>query len=232
MTRILILLCLAFALLGLGIALSGTARSQAADQGPTGVIRVIDGDTFDVGTSRVRLYGIDAPEGNQSCETQQGVTWACGTWVSETVRAQYQGRQAQCAAVETDRYGRIVARCAVDGRDIGQDLVAQGLAFAYRRYAMDYDLVEKQAALTETGLWAMRIEEPAAFRRAGSAASQGTPAPGDCVIKGNISAKGERIYHVPGQEHYARTRINTGQGERWFCTAAEARAAGWRAARR
>ncbi len=196
------------------------------------MIRVIDGDTFDVGASRVRLYGIDAPEGNQSCETQQGDTWACGAWVTETVRAQYQGRQARCAAVETDRYGRIVARCAVDGRDVGQDLVAQGLAFAYRRYAMDYDLTEKQAALSETGLWAMRIEEPAAFRRAGAGAPQQTPAAGDCVVKGNISAKGERIYHVPGQEHYDRTRINTGQGERWFCTAAEARAAGWRAARR
>jgi len=52
------------------------------------------------------------------------------------------------------------------------------------------------------------------------------------VIKGNIRPKCVRIYHMPGQEHYARTVIRTGQGERWFCSEAEARAAGWRRAKR
>ncbi|MCB1743560.1 MAG: hypothetical protein KDK91_24500 [Gammaproteobacteria bacterium] len=50
-----------------------------------------------------------------------------------------------------------------------------------------------------------------------------------CVIKGNISIQtGEKIYHVPGQKYYTRTRISPAYGERWFCSEAEARAAGWR----
>ena len=50
-----------------------------------------------------------------------------------------------------------------------------------------------------------------------------------CDIKGNISFDtGERIYHVPGQEYYSETVINPDFGERWFCTEAEAQAAGWR----
>lgn len=50
-----------------------------------------------------------------------------------------------------------------------------------------------------------------------------------CNIKGNISYNtGERIYHVPGQTYYFETRIRADQGERWFCSEAEARAAGWR----
>jgi len=53
-----------------------------------------------------------------------------------------------------------------------------------------------------------------------------------CTIKGNISSKGERIYHLPGQENYDRTRISERKGEHWFCTEAEARAAGWRKAKR
>lgn len=54
-----------------------------------------------------------------------------------------------------------------------------------------------------------------------------------CSIKGNISINtGERIYHVPGQEHYWETKISPQYGERWFCTEEEARAAGWRKARR
>jgi len=52
------------------------------------------------------------------------------------------------------------------------------------------------------------------------------------VIKGNINAAGRRIFHIPGQEDYAATRIDPSRGERWFCTAAEAQAAGWTAARR
>lgn len=51
-----------------------------------------------------------------------------------------------------------------------------------------------------------------------------------CLIKGNISRNGERIYHVPGQKWYSRTRIDESYGERWFCTEKEAREAGWRKA--
>jgi hypothetical protein len=49
-----------------------------------------------------------------------------------------------------------------------------------------------------------------------------------CNIKGNVSTKGERIYHVPGQKYYDDTVIQASHGEQWFCTEAEARAAGWR----
>lgn len=54
-----------------------------------------------------------------------------------------------------------------------------------------------------------------------------------CGIKGNISqSSGEKIYHTPGQRDYDRTDIDPARGERWFCTPAEAEAAGWRAAMR
>lgn len=59
------------------------------------------------------------------------------------------------------------------------------------------------------------------------------PPPVGCTIKGNIAQdSGERIYHLPGDEFYDRTRISPARGERWFCTEAEARAAGWRRAMR
>ncbi|MDG4898169.1 hypothetical protein P9272_32025 [Mesorhizobium sp. WSM4976] len=52
-----------------------------------------------------------------------------------------------------------------------------------------------------------------------------------CDIKGNINARGEHIYHVPGQEYYSATRINPARGERWFCSEWEAWWAGWRKAK-
>ena len=54
-----------------------------------------------------------------------------------------------------------------------------------------------------------------------------------CDIKGNISINsGEKIFHVPGQEFYSDTKISPEYGERWFCTEAEARANGWRKAKK
>ena len=44
--------------------------------------------------------------------------------------------------------------------------------------------------------------------------------------------EGTRIYHVPGGASYAKTRIDTAKGERWFCGESEARASGWRRAKR
>ncbi|WP_375572182.1 thermonuclease family protein [Seohaeicola saemankumensis] len=225
MSRIVVLLIFAVGLLIASLAMAGSV---------TGTIRVIDGDTIEVAGTRVRLHGIDAPESSQTCSTEQGKSWDCGAWVSREVRARYQGRKAVCTPLDQDRYGRTVARCMVGGEDMGATLVAEGLAFAYRRYAMDYDLIEKQAAVADRGLWAMNVQNPAAYRQNGQPAARAPQqqVASDCNIKGNISAKGERIYHRPGQEHYDRTRINTAQGERWFCSATEAEAAGWRAARR
>jgi len=57
--------------------------------------------------------------------------------------------------------------------------------------------------------------------------SQGTVVV-QCLIKGNISSKKEKIYHLPGQQYYEKTIINESKGERWFCTEEEAIEAGWR----
>lgn len=51
-----------------------------------------------------------------------------------------------------------------------------------------------------------------------------------CNIKGNISSKKEKIYHVPGCASYKATVISLSEGERMFCTEKEAKAAGWRKA--
>lgn len=70
----------------------------------------------------------------------------------------------------------------------------------------------------------------AAFTSTPSTPSDSQAPRAGCDIKGNISGNG-RIYHLPGGSHYARTRIDEAKGERWFCSEAEARAAGWRPAR-
>lgn len=211
------------------IALAFCLATGAAAEDIVGRVSVVDGDTFRVNGVAIRLHGIDAPEQKQPCTHQDGTQWACGAWVSDQVRRAYAGKRVRCEALSTDRYDRVIGRCYLGQADIGQTLVQEGLAFAFRRYSMDYDLDEKRAAVGGRGLHSTQVQAPAAYRRAQNTAP---PAPdASCVIKGNISGSG-RIYHIPGQDHYDRTRISTARGERWFCSEAEARAAGWRKARR
>ena len=199
----------------------------AALQGPA---RVIDGDTIDLEGVRIRLFGIDAPEHNQNCTDTRGRKWACGTFATEALSAVASGNLS-CEELDRDRYGRVVARCFAGGRDIGAQMVAQGAAFAYRKYSTDYIALEARAESRGVGLWSGEAERPEAFRNHKAAQSGATSAAvGGCKIKGNISKSGQ-IYHVPGQKFYAKTSISEAKGERWFCSESEARAAGWRAAK-
>lgn len=52
---------------------------------------------------------------------------------------------------------------------------------------------------------------------------------GECVIKGNVNSKGEKIYHTPQSRSYSKTKVNAAEGDRWFCTVQEAIDAGFRA---
>ena len=191
---------------------------------------MVDGDTFDIDLPQtVRLVGIDAPEGAQTCR-DDGAEFPCGQRVTEAVRSLYDGARAICRWDETDRYGRYLATCEVAGRDVAADIVRLGLARVYRgdpTYAEE----EKEARLLARGLWAYDMLDPAAWRAEQRAARAADFAPeaGSCPIKGNISKAG-RLYHLPGSRAYGRTRIDESRGERWFCTEGEARAAGWRRA--
>jgi endonuclease YncB( thermonuclease family) len=198
-------------------------------QGFGGRVSVVDGDTFAVGEVRVRLFGVDAPEAGQPCRGADGRALDCGGWVTRQVRALYQGAEAHCEALDRDRYDRVVARCTVGGQDVARHMVSEGLAYAYRRYSMDYDLEEKAALVAGRGIHGFTLDRPEGYRAA-ARAPVAVPVAG-CAIKGNISSNG-RIYHVPGQRDHARTVIDPQRGERMFCSEAEARAAGWRAARR
>ena len=98
---------------------------------------------------------------------------------------------------------------------------------AYRRYSLDYVDEETDAQAARHGIWAGEFVKPWEWRR-GKRLAANDNAPDQCRIKGNISRKGERIYHLPGGKWYDRTRIDPAKGERWFCSEAEARAVGWR----
>ena len=196
-----------------------------------GTVRVIDGDTIDVGQVRIRLHGIDAPEAGQSCGTATGGTWPCGERATARLVDLADGRAARCYARERDVYGRQIGVCVVDGVEINATMVRDGLAWAFVRFAEDYVTLEAEARASGVGVWQGAAEAPWDYREnRWERAAAASPRPG-CPIKGNINRQGEKIYHTPWSPSYERTVINEAAGERWFCDEAEAIEAGWRAPR-
>lgn len=128
----------------------------------TGKVRVIDGDTLDIGTRRVRLVGIDAPERSQQCTDAAGNPSFCGEISRETLEGLVGRGPATCTPIELDRYGRVIATCDFRDADLGELMVASGQALANGRYG---DL-EAEARLAGRGLWAGRFDTPVEWRRA------------------------------------------------------------------
>ena len=214
-------------------------RRETIQADVAGRARVIDGDTIEVSSARIRLFGIDAPESAQRCLAGTR-RWPCGEEATRALAGRIEGRSVACEERDRDRYGRIVAVCRYGGQDVNAWMVREGWAMAYRRYSRAYVGEEAAAKAAQRGVWRGKLVPPWDWRRGDRLTTDTRDAPrvaardrGGCNIKGNISHNsGRRIYHMPGDRDYERTRISTSRGERYFCTEAEARAAGWRRAGR
>lgn len=135
----------------------------------SGAVRVIDGDTFDLGTVRIRLQGVDAPERREACLDAGGRGWACGAWATEQLRAVIGDRALSCRDLGERNRNRIVAACTLAGQDLGALLVEQGIVRACPRYARQhahsrrYEGLEAQAISAGRGLHAGTTPARAAF---------------------------------------------------------------------
>lgn len=128
---------------------------------------VIDGDTLEIHDRRIRLWGVDAPEGRQSCDAADGAAYRCGQLAANRLDAHLRDKVVSCFEEDTDRYGRMVARCEVGGEDLGGWLVRQGLAVRYARYAGTAYREEEAAAREQgAGVWAGPFTNPEDWRRA------------------------------------------------------------------
>ena len=199
-----------------------------------GEVRATDGDSLRMGDKRIRLFGIDAPESAQKCQLN-GEEWACGRASRRALERLTKGHAVRCEIKDMDR-GRFVSACRTQEGDLGEQMVRRGWAVTYTQYSLRYVSAEIQARADSLALWRSEFERPHEYRarkrREVASRPAQTPPNAGCSIKGNISRAGERVFHVPGQVDYSRTRINVDNGERWFCSAHEALEAGWRAARR
>jgi len=190
---------------------------------------VVDGDTLVINDKTYRINGIDAPEAGQTCTSERGKAWGCGDAATNALYELTRKGDVRCDTLEIDKYGRSVGRCFVGQIDLAEAMVERGMAWAFVRYSDAYAPAERRARKDKVGIWRGAAMPAWEYRSLRWQQAQ-TTAPKGCAIKGNISSGG-KIYHTPWSKWYDRTRINTAKGERWFCDEAEAKLAGWRAAR-
>jgi endonuclease YncB( thermonuclease family) len=114
------------------------------------VVGVADGDTItvlkDKTPVKIRLYGIDCPEkGGQ----------AFGKKARQFTSKMVFRKLVEIKPVDKDRYGRTVAWVYVDGKNLCEELVINGLAWHYKRYSSDQKLadLENRARKGRVGLW-------------------------------------------------------------------------------
>ena len=120
-------------------------RDAGADA-PSQVIgpaRVIDGDTLHIGSHRIRLFGINAPE----------VGSVAGEEATRLMESLSANRPVTCNVMDTDRWQRLVAQCYVGGSDLGAAMVALGWAVNYDRYTSIYESYELWARTQCHGMW-------------------------------------------------------------------------------
>jgi endonuclease YncB( thermonuclease family) len=226
------------------------AIAQAADI--TGTPKIREGDQIVIGSSRIRLAGIDAPSVDQLCLNTKGERWTCGVAARDELIKHAENKPWTCHVNRVDRRGRSVARCEVDGEDIQRWMVKNGWALSYVRFSHDYDADEKAAREAKAGMWQgafiapwdwrirnkktviLGAAKPPANANAillASASGPVAPSP-ECTIKGNVNGAGECIYHTPKSRWYAQIKMQVSKGTRWFCSVEDAEAAGCRETKR
>lgn len=176
----------------------------------TKVIKVIDGDTFDIENSeRIRLYEINAPEYPKGC---------LGIDAKARLENLLLNKNINYEKIGKDNFGRILAYAYIDKLLINEVMTEEGLAY-----------YQKGKKLTEKSLIIEKAQEKAKSTERGVWSSFCQTKKENCFIKGNFRiADHTRIYHTPDCYNYDRITIKPGTSDRWFCTEEEARAAGFR----
>jgi endonuclease YncB( thermonuclease family) len=146
------------------IILAAPARDADADD-LTGRASFIDGDTLKIHGTRIRLWGIDAPESSQLCRGDDSLPYRCGAKAANDLDAFIASRPVSCLPISLDRHGRTVATCAVGDADLGDWLAQNGMALDWPKYSKrKYNAAQRDAEQAGRGIWKGSYVEPWLYR--------------------------------------------------------------------
>lgn len=150
------------ALLALFIAL---APMQLRASEITGKASVVDSTVIEIDGKRIMLFGVDSVIRKQNC-TLDGKPWACWPAAIRELQTLVDQGPASCESVgEPDVYGRVLARCTINGQNLNEQFVRSGYAIARPSESKEYAAAEAEARKSKVGLWQGQFVNPSEFRR-------------------------------------------------------------------
>ena len=130
-----------------------------------GSARVINGDTLEIYGKYFQLFGVDAPESNQTCANRQGRSYNCGREAAMWLKNWIGNSELECHVLQQDTKGNMVGTCSYGPYDLGAALVNAGWAVAYTKYTDIYYPYEIQAQQNRRGLWQGTFYKPWDWRK-------------------------------------------------------------------
>jgi endonuclease YncB( thermonuclease family) len=131
----------------------------------TGPAKAVDSTVIEVGGQRIMLFGVDSVMRKQNCVID-GKVWQCWAAAVRDLQTLVDQGPATCEAVgEPDVYGRLLARCTINGQSLNEQLVRRGYAIARPSETKDYVAAEAEAKEKKVGLWQGQFVNPSEFRR-------------------------------------------------------------------
>jgi len=207
-------------------------------------------------TERIRMIGINTPETVDPRKPVECFGVEASNKAKELLSNKKVRLDADSTQDDRDKYNRLLRYVwREDGLFYNLEIIKQGYAYEYTydlpyKFQKDFKNAQSDAKTKKLGLWADNAcvqgtvgqnqttvspspTSGSSSQSAGQSSAEAAPqaeskkSNSSCLIKGNISSSGEKIYHVEGCGSYNKTVIDTDTGERWFCTEDEAVKAGW-----
>jgi len=152
------------ALLVLAAVVFGGSLRAAEVSVAKGPATVVDATHLDVAGRRFKLYGIDGPDLDETCDDASDKEYPCGVEARNALAALVKGGEVSCLPRGPNDNAQMLAVCSAASVDLAQAMIEQGWAIADRTRTLYYEKAEEAARLAKHGLWQGRFVPPAAWR--------------------------------------------------------------------
>lgn len=137
------------------------AQSQKFDTGPA---KAIDGSHVEILGKHFKLYGIDTPDTDETCEAANKEPYPCGLEARQALEKLVKGSEVQCHTRGPNELNEELAVCSIGNTDLARAMIDGGWAIADRARTLYYEKAEEAARTAKRGIWQGRFILPNEWR--------------------------------------------------------------------